>query len=193
MPFDEARETDGKYMYIRSKEYDLFWKCHYKCRIVKKNKQETFLQLTHLLMRLFEYSAEKRITINQIRSHAWFKNVRGYNGDEYLRAHFESTMKNMQYQLVTQQLSLQVQGSKNRYTTIQAGDVSSLQMSQRSTKFKFSSLKYVFLFVYIFLSIYCKTKCEINFQQLENTCICDVLYTVTAHTEQFQRTLYLYH
>ena len=150
MPFDEARETDGKFMYIQSKEYDLFWKCHHKCRIMKKNNQERFLQLTHLLMRLFEKSADKRITINQIRSHPWFRSVKGYNGDEFLRTHFESTMKSIQTQVVTQQLSLQVQLSQNRSTTIQTigSDVTSVQITSQSTKFKFSSLKYVLFSVY---------------------------------------------
>lgn len=191
MPFDEARESDGKYMYICSKEYDLFWRCHHKCRIMKKAKATTFSQLTHLLLRLFEYRADKRITINQIQRHPWFKSVRGYNGDEFLRKHFESTMKNIQFQLVTQQLSLQVQLSKNKTNSQQPqSHLSSIQPSvgqqSTATNFKFSTLTYVFqLALYVHIIYIC-----LNILLLSN------IYTITiviVSVVLFQYIKYLLH
>ena len=96
MPFDESLQCDPKYVYIVEKEFNLFWKCHYNCRIVKKSSNEN---VQDLLLQMFTFIPQRRISINNIRKHPWYKNVKGYNNSEESQEFFQNTMRKIHRQL----------------------------------------------------------------------------------------------
>ena len=91
-PFDEAIESDPKYIYISQKEFNLFWKCHYNCRIMKKSSNDS-KNVQDLLLQMFAFIPQTRISIEDIRKHSWYKSVKGYNHNEKSQESFQNTMR----------------------------------------------------------------------------------------------------
>ena len=68
-PFTEgAYLTDKLYSYIANGQPAKFWETHLK----NCNKQVSF-ELKDLINRLFQFDYTRRITLEQIKKHPWFK------------------------------------------------------------------------------------------------------------------------
>ena len=118
IPFDEAIESDPKYIYISQKEFNLFWKCHYNCRIVKNLKSPTSSinieekDIQNLLLQMFAFIPDNRISINDIRKHKWYYNVKGYNSNQESQIFFQDIMQKIHQQLELKQ-TLAIQSMTN--------------------------------------------------------------------------------
>ena len=135
MPFDEATMNDAKYVYICDKDYKMFWKCHYDCRIVQNNS----LDSQDLLLRMFSYNPDNRITINQIRNHNWYTKIQGYNNSKS-KNYFKQTMTSIRHQLAGKQTQNTQQLNNNQMTSMVS---SYMPMQHSQTVFKFSQIRYV--------------------------------------------------
>ena len=72
--------------------------------MIKFIKNQSLLQhLKSLFIRLFEYNADKRIKIDEIISHEWFKNIQSYNVNTSKQLYFQSIMKNIHFQVSVNQ------------------------------------------------------------------------------------------
>ena len=136
MPFDEATEYDPKYVFITQKEFDLFWKCHYSCRIVKRSSHH----ILDLLLKMFTFNCDKRITITDIRNNKWYTQVKGYNNEES-----QQSFQNIMHKIHMQSKStarLQSQSASQNTAQYQSTLVSNPNATKK-TNFKFDKLRYV--------------------------------------------------
>ena len=137
MPFDEAIETDPKYCYISQQEHTVFWKCHYNCRIVESSSTS----LQSLLLQMFTFNQEQRITINNIRRHKWYRNVKGYNYSQESLSFFRQAMKKIDSQRQTKS-TVQKFGYETGYQLGTLMTTFGKQTKQtKQTNFKFSQLR----------------------------------------------------
>ena len=139
MPFEQAMESDPKYVYITQNHYDLFWKCHHNCRIVKKSSNQ---DVQHLLLQMFTFLPKRRIGINDIRKHKWYRNTKGYNQSEKSRLFFQETMAEIHKQLKLQQVK-EVEARSKHVSGVVAmsGDHGSSQA--KATTFEWIRLRFV--------------------------------------------------
>ena len=141
MPFDEATSNDGKYAFIKDKDEKMFWKCHYNCRIIKKESSDC----QRLLTRMFTYNPDDRIGISDIRKSDWYTGINGYNGDEKAQLFFEQLMRGIHYQLMIQQNTMARETYDRAGALISRSRTPGISRpaSERQTKFAFSQLKLV--------------------------------------------------
>ena len=150
MPFDEATESDPKYVYITSKEFDLFWKCHYSCRIVKKSSNK---HIQDLILRMFTFIPKKRFGINDIRKHKWYQNVKGYNHSEKSQLFFQDTMKKIHQQLQLKQMIAIKSIAMTKYNSTPITPNKSNNNQINTTTFEFVKLRYVAQFRALVISV----------------------------------------
>ena len=59
----------GKYKYIKNKNYQKFWEIHKDCNVLIDQYSK---DLCHLFEQIFEFDPSKRLTIDKIQQHKWF-------------------------------------------------------------------------------------------------------------------------
>eukprot|EP01083_Nonionella_stella_P095617 268471_1 len=64
-PFEHAKESDKWYRFIVSKKYKNFWKSHRNCGLRQAE--------TDLITRMLCFDPDKRISIERIKRHSWYK------------------------------------------------------------------------------------------------------------------------
>ena len=135
MPFDQATQYDPKYIYITQNDLRMFWKCHYNCRIVKGKRKSS----QRLLLRMFCFNPNDRITIDEILNHPWYNKVIGYNNNQHRREYFYDIMQKVHVQLTRQH---------QRATTQQNATILASQSAKKDvqaaqpTQFDFQQLRY---------------------------------------------------
>ena len=100
IPFDEARKNDSKYYYIRDNNPSLFWKCHpnvkkfhntvihqFPCDQIQTNHNLTLVkQMKQLFFKFFTFNPSKRITIDEIYEHRWYRMIEHLRAQEFVSA-----------------------------------------------------------------------------------------------------------
>ena len=148
MPFDQAIQSDPKFVYIAQKEFDLFWKCHYNCRIVNKASNN----VQNLLLQMFAFDPDKRISISDIRKHKWYSNVPGYNGNKESQLFFQDTMQEIHKQLRLKQMVAIQSMLRYESTTIEPKK-SGTESQAKVTTFELVKLRYVAMCITICIII----------------------------------------
>ena len=97
-PFDQATPNDPKYKYIVDDEPNMFWKCHYDCRIVRDDE----INAQHLLLKMFTFDPTNRIAIDGLKDHNWYTKAFSYNGDQNAQSYFLRMMQTIHKQLLLQ-------------------------------------------------------------------------------------------
>ena len=144
IPFDEAIENDAKYMYIASGEIDLFWKCHYNCKIMSNKNDLSFKHVRDLLIKMFAFNCNSRIKTSDIMKHEWYVNIAGYNNDPHLLPFFQDTMKNTHFKLLQQQSKI-LSMLQTRFNQTTLNQMSLVDAVKKSKDFEISQLTYVFM------------------------------------------------
>ena len=123
--------------FVEQKDFDLFWKCHYNCRIVQRSSHD----IQDLLLKMFTFNSHLRITITDIRTNKWYTQVKGCNNDKSQQS-FQNIMHQIHIQSAKLQLQLKSQ-NMTQYQTILAPDSHQIQ----KTNFKFDRLRYVIIYI----------------------------------------------
>ena len=163
MPFDEATESDLKYFYIAQREFKLFWKCHRGSRIVDRSLNDAnYNNVQRLLLKMFEFNPDKRITIKEIRNCQWYQNIQGYTGDSVSKTFFQETMQAI-HQRVKMKEKNNKQNMKSIFNYTQSTFMSNSKSAiNKSTAFEFKTLRYALFNLCILVFCYCNCNCVLN-------------------------------
>ena len=69
-PFNTAQPSDPYYKCIGGGKYETFWNAH------SRNKEEGFYSVDYkdMVTRMLALDPKKRLTMDEVRNHAWFTN-----------------------------------------------------------------------------------------------------------------------
>ena len=78
-PFENPNCTDSRYKFIMKKDFNGFWK---KCeKIINEPNFTTTSEFKNLFERMVCYQAKERLSLNEIKNHAWFYELAGKNNN----------------------------------------------------------------------------------------------------------------
>ena len=78
-PFKNASLADEQYQLIINKQYNLFWKHHSQCRLLKMQRNDNdrfeYEQLKKLFLQMFEFEQNRRISAKMMLRNAWLRDT----------------------------------------------------------------------------------------------------------------------